>query len=424
MLQEGALVRVMGLVLVVLLAAVPAGAQKSKIVYFNWFFDPVSNATELEIIKDFEAAHPSIEVEKQVQPGADAVWEKALVMAAGGVAPDVVCVSLAVGLSARRSGMLLDLAPYIQRDKFDMKRFRPGYELTLGPDWAWGGKAYGFPWGLGILNTFYNRDMFRAAGLQEPYKGWTKAEYLNAARRLTQDRDGDGKPDIIGSAAPNVYYSPWVFLDGGDFADPATGKLTVEEPKFVSALEWIRHVLTNYPVFGGYMDEFFASGLAMTYQWDSFINILLKRDLPFDWSATWAPRGDMSDPISYGQGHVMSIMTGSKHPEAAWQFMRFYYSATEQRRLAEAFLYPMTQEGMRAVMELVNFPAPLNKAGILEPYSNVGTLKTVPWWVAGVTEALNKGSGTFGKVISGAMSVPQWIEEFKAEVAAAAAALK
>lgn len=412
-----------GIVLWAVLFTPAVSAGKAKIVFFNWFFDPVSNGVELAIIEEFQEAYPHIEVEKQVQSGAASVWEKALVMAAGGVAPDVVNVSLAVGLSARRSGMLLDLTPYIQRDKFDMKRFRPGYELTTGPDWAWGGKTYGLAWGLGILNIFYNRDMFRAAGVQEPYKGWTKAEYINAARRLTQDRDGDGKADIIGCSPPNVSYSPWVFIDGGDFADPATGKLTVEDPKFVSALEWIRHVRTNYPVFGGYQDEFFASNMAMTYQWDSFIDILRRRDLPFDWSTTWAPRGDISQPISYGQGHIIGIMTGSKHPEEAWEFIKFYYSPAAQRRLAQAFLYPMTQDGMRAVMELVHFPSPLNKADILRPYSDVGTLKTVPWWVAGVTEALSKGSSSFSKVIAGSMSVPQWIEEFKVDVSAVASGL-
>ena len=117
------------------------------------------------------------------------MWEKALVMAAGGVPPDVVNVSLAVGLPARRSGMLLDLRPFIERDRFEMTHFRPGYELTLGPDWAWDGKIYGIPYGFGLLNIFYNREMFREAGLPEPYKGWTEIGVLTAARRLARDID-------------------------------------------------------------------------------------------------------------------------------------------------------------------------------------------------------------------------------------------
>ncbi|MGI6083065.1 MAG: ABC transporter substrate-binding protein [Limnochordia bacterium] len=406
---------------IALLTTVRVCAQKAKIVFFNWYATPSANQVELDIIEAFEKSHPHIEVEKQVQSGAALMWEKALVMAAGGVPPDVVNVSLAVGLPARRSGMLLDLRPLIERDEFDMRHFRPGYELTLGPDWAWEGKIYGIPYGFGLLNVFYNREMFREAGLPEPYKGWTKPEFLTAARRLARDIDQDGNPDVFGCAAPGLHYSPWVFLDGGDYADPASGRLTVEEKEFVSALEWIVHVRTNYPVFGGSRDHFFASAMGMTFEWDSFIENLRTRDLPFEWSTTWMPRGgETPQPISYGQGHIMGIMTGSKHPEEAWEFIKFYYSPEAQQRLAQGFLFPMTMEGMKSVTRLLDFPSHLNKDEILRPYADVGLLKTAPWWVPGVTDALNKGTSRLSQLLSGAMSIPQWIEQFKIDVAAAA----
>jgi multiple sugar transport system substrate-binding protein len=410
----------LAMMLITVLTTVPVFSQKVKITFLNWYATPSANEVELDIIAAFQESHPHIEVQKLVQAGAAQMWEKALVMAAGGVAPDVVNVSLAAGLPARRSGLLLDLAPLLERDKFTMKRFRPGYELTLGPDWAWDGKIYGIPYGFGLLNLFYNRDTFRESGLQEPYKGWTKSEFINATRRLARDVDNDGRPDVFGCSPPNLYYSPWIFLDGGDYADPESGRLTVEEPEFVSALEWIRHVRTNYLVFGGSRDHFSSSSMAMIFEWDAFIDNLRTRDLPFEWSTTWMPRGDIAQPISYGQGHIMGIMTGSKHPEAAWEFIKFYYSPEAQRRLAQGFLFPMTQDGMRAVMELLHFPSHLNKEDIILPYADVGTLKTTPWWVPGVTQALNKGSSRLAQVLSGSMSIPQWIEQFKVDVASAA----
>lgn len=395
---------------------------KVKIVYFNWFYDTTSNGIEKEIIRQFEALHPDIEVEKQAVAGADTVWEKATVMAAGGVAPDVIDVSLAVGLAARRSGLLLDLKPYIQRDNFDMRRFRPGYQLTLGPEWAWDGRVYGIPWGLGILNVFYNRDMFTAAGLAQPYKGWTTGEFLRAAARLTRDANGDGKPEVFGTHPPGVSYNFWPFIFGGDFADLTTGKLTVGNPEMIRTLEWLRDFQANYHVsdWAGGEPAFPGGKVAMTYQWDSYVGKLLQARPAFDWSVTWAPRGEPAETVSYGQGHVMGIMTGSKHPDAAWEFIKFYYSTAGQRQLAQNFLYPMTLEGMRAVNELVRFPAPLNKDDILRPYTDVGMLKTVAWWVPGLAEALNKGSGTFGQVVAGSLPIAQWVEQFKTETAAAA----
>ncbi|HET7559850.1 MAG TPA: sugar ABC transporter substrate-binding protein, partial [Limnochordia bacterium] len=375
-------------------------------------YDPASGAVEDQIIKAFEAEHPDIEVQKiPINTGAGKVWEKAAVMAAGGDAPDVVDVSLAVGLSARRSGLLLDLQPFIQADNFDMSRFRPGWQLTTGPDSAWGGKVYGIPWGLGILNIFYNRDMFRAAGLAEPYKGWTTSEFLNAAKHLTR-AGADGKIQVFGTHPPNVGYSPWMFVDGNSLVDEQTGKLDLKDPKFAASLEFIRDVNANYNVSS--WGDFRGQQVAMDYEWDSFVGKLLTGGTSFDWSVTWAPRGpDAAEPVSYGQGHVMGIMKDSKNPQAAWQFVKFYYSDAAQALLAQHFLYPMTMNGMRSVSRLVDFPAPLDKAAILKPYVDVGALRTLPWWIPGFTDAINKDSGTFDQVIKSKLSVSQWIDQLQ-----------
>lgn len=395
-------------------------AAPVKITYFNWFAEEASDAVEQEIIALFEAAHPDIDVEKLGQLGASSVWEKASVMAAGGVAPDIVAVSLAVGLPARESGALLDLSPYIERDGFDMEDFRPGWELTTGPSSVWEGKIYGLPWGLGLLNIFYNKDMFAERGLPEPYKGWTTDEFQDAAIRLTRDSNGDGQPEVFGSSPPHPSYNPWPFIFGGDMVDQETGRLTMTEPDFVAALEWIRQLRVNYNVtdWGGGEPAFPGSVVAMTYQWDSYVGKMLEANPGFNWSVTWAPRGGGAETITYGQGHILGIMKQSKHPDEAWEFLKFYYSIDAQRLLAQNFLYPMTSAGMRAVGELLEFPPPLNADEILRPYFDVGELKTVPWWVPGITEGYAAVSSEFDQVIAGTMTPQEWAENFKTAVEA------
>ncbi len=44
---------------------------------------------------------------------------------------------------------------------------------------------------------YYNKDVFEEYGVDYPTADWTYAEYLDAMKRLTRDRDGDG-PSICG----------------------------------------------------------------------------------------------------------------------------------------------------------------------------------------------------------------------------------
>ncbi len=410
----------LAILLASLLGAVQVGSAQVTITYFNWFADGTSADVEQRIIDLFEAKHPNIKVEKLGQSGAASVWEKASVMAAGGTPPDVVAVSLAVGLPARQSGALLDLRPFIERDQFNMDRFRPGWQLTTGPDSAWEGKVYGLPWGLGLLNIFYNKDLFAESGVSEPYKGWTTGEYNEALRHLTRDSNGDGIPEVYGSSPPSPSYNQWPFIFGGNMADPETGELTMDRPEFVDALEWVRDLVVNQNVTSsaGGVEAFPGQSVAMTYQWDSYVARLLDWDPGFNWSVTWSPRGGGSETVSYGQGHIIGIMMDSKHHDAAWEFLKFYYSDEAQRLLATNFLYPMTNSGMAAVGELLTFPDPLNSQEILRPYADVGELLTVPWWVPGITEGYAEARSQWSAVLDGTQTPLEWALNFKNAVIA------
>src|SRR3712207_7658069 len=50
------------------------------------------------------------------------------------------------------------------------------------------------------LMIYYNRKLFREAGLPDPPpKDWPWHEWLAACKKLTKDRDGDGRLDQFGT---------------------------------------------------------------------------------------------------------------------------------------------------------------------------------------------------------------------------------
>jgi len=67
---------------------------------------------------------------------------------------------------------------------------------------SWRGTLYSLPMEATNLALLYNKDMFRAAGLdpERPPQNWD--ELRDYARKLTFDKDGDGKNEQTGMFLP------------------------------------------------------------------------------------------------------------------------------------------------------------------------------------------------------------------------------
>jgi multiple sugar transport system substrate-binding protein len=113
------------------------------------------------VIKDFEKANPGTKVKWVDQP-ADNYADKLSADATAGTLPDVVNLSPDLAYPLAKAGTLLNL----DKDKVAAK-FKPEYL-----DGAWQGfdmpsldGSYAFPWYLNTGPLFYNKTMFKDAGL-------------------------------------------------------------------------------------------------------------------------------------------------------------------------------------------------------------------------------------------------------------------
>ncbi|MCC7272558.1 MAG: extracellular solute-binding protein [Alphaproteobacteria bacterium] len=121
---------------------------------------------------------------------------------AAGNPPDIVHMTARFVWGYAEEGVLEPLDAWM--DKTDIKRSWVPSQASL----TVAGSTYGlvllnYGWGL-----VYNEPMLRAAGVAVPT---TEAELLAAAKRLTRDRDGDGRIDQFGMAL-NTSSSSWGFM--------------------------------------------------------------------------------------------------------------------------------------------------------------------------------------------------------------------
>ncbi len=105
---------------------------------------------------------------------------------------------------------------------------------------------YGLPWIAAPVVTFYNKDLFDAAGLEYPTSDWTWDDFKTTAEALTQDTDGDGNADQWGFIA-NGWPPPQMFVwqAGGDLLADDLSTSPIDDPAVIEGLEFYKSLIYN-----------------------------------------------------------------------------------------------------------------------------------------------------------------------------------
>jgi multiple sugar transport system substrate-binding protein len=139
------------------------------------------------MLKDWSVAHPNWKVEL-VQNKGD-LQALAPHIAAGDKIDVLGWYQTVRGLIAN-TGIPKQLDDFVKRDKYPVNKFSPK-EIDLVGRSA-DGKLFSlyYAWGGNLTATFYNRSLFKQAGVPEPPSDWNKAwtwdEFRDALRRLTK----------------------------------------------------------------------------------------------------------------------------------------------------------------------------------------------------------------------------------------------
>ncbi|KUO06632.1 ABC transporter substrate-binding protein [Streptomyces caeruleatus] len=137
------------------------------------------------LIADFEKKYPGTDVKWIDQP-AEGYADKISADAAGGTLPDVVNVSPDLVAPLAKAGLALDLDKAASRYE---KEYLPGAWASHRIPGMTG--TYAFPWYLNTGPLFYNKTLFKEAGLDAEQPPKTYDEVFDAALRMAEKTDGE-----------------------------------------------------------------------------------------------------------------------------------------------------------------------------------------------------------------------------------------
>ncbi|TYP71105.1 ABC transporter substrate-binding protein [Paenibacillus methanolicus] len=337
-----------------------------------------------KVIEKFEADHPGVKVKITVT-AADQYATKLKAAITGKKVPDVFYFNYGDLRAYVNSGVLADITEQIEgNSNIDIANiWEKGVNLYRYDGNVVGqGQLYGLPKDLGPFALGYNKTMFEKAGVPLPDKDkpYTWDEFIEVNKQLTKDNNGDGKPDQYGTGF-NVNWSlqSFVWSNGADWLSEDGTKVTIDDPKFVEALQYFADMQNVHKITPSIED---AQTLD-TYQrwmkgelaffpvgpWD----MPTYEKLPFDYDLIPYPAGSTGKSATWVGSLGIGVSSKTKHPQEAAELVAYLTGSQEgMQMLVDAKVQIPNLKDMAATWAADTATKPANKQEFMDIVNDYG----------------------------------------------------
>ena len=315
-------------------APTAAAAQVELTLYY-----PVAVAGPITQIIDgyiakFEAANPDIKVKAVLSGGYGDTLTKIQTTIKGGGTPPDVAVLLSTDLySLVDSNAILPLDDYIKAagGATFTSDFYPAY--LANSDYQ--GHTWSLPFQRSIPVLYYNKDMFKAAGLDDSKGPANYQELLADAQKLTKADGSTWGLEISSDGIPYWLFQSFV-IGGGANVFTSANKVTFDTPEVAQALQDFSDLSNTDKVmppgillWANMPNDFVTGKAAMIWHSSgSLTNILKQAKFNVGVSYTVGEKG-FGAPTGGGNIYMMKGIPAD-HQAAAWKFIQFMTSTDIQ----------------------------------------------------------------------------------------------
>ena len=351
-------------------AAVP-GTDRVEVTFMGWGATEEDEGVKAAIAQ-FESEQDAVKVTWLHTP--ENYLEKLLTDIAAGTPPDTAFVGSGDYRTFIRDGLLLDITDKLTADPLvgaETYFIEPQERERSTQD----GKWYGIGSCWVAPHIYYNADVFAEEGIEppsnDPAQAWTWDQFVEVATALTKDVNGK-HPNESGFDPDNIdrYGVDWphwsipmhsaIIGNNGYWIDPNSGLLALDQPAATEALQKLADLVLvqNVNPAGTAMQ---ALGMSNTQMLETG---KLAMAIDGSWALSWmykikpklgtgALPGMAAKTGTDMQAHLHSAFAATKHPEEAWQWVRFLSTPFYQTQFCKIGLWLpsqsdlMTEEGLK-----------------------------------------------------------------------------
>ncbi|MFB7311201.1 extracellular solute-binding protein [Streptomyces sp. NPDC056192] len=323
-----------------------------------------------KIAEDFEKQHPKVDVKYVNVPFGEAQNKFKNAAQSGSGAPDVIRSEVAWTPEFADLGYLapLDGTPALQKADDFLKQAAASTKYN--------GKTYAVPQVIDSMGIFYNKKIFKEAGVEVP----TTVDQLKTVSKTIKEKTGKTGLYLRGDDA--YWFLSFLYGEGGDLVDASTKSVTVDNPEGVKAMKVVKDLVD--------------SGAAKTDATDGWENmqssfkdgkVAMIINGPWAVADTYAgaefkdkanlgvapvPAGSAAQGAPQG-GHNLAVYAGSKNLDASYAFVDYMTSTKTQAQVTkELNLLPTRTSAYseEAVVdnEIVGFFKPVVETAVERPW--------------------------------------------------------
>jgi multiple sugar transport system substrate-binding protein len=357
----------------------PEGSSSTKTLRFQVSGEAEEVAVYDTLINAFERDNPNIAVGTTVIADKDDHLAKLATSFSGGNPPDVFLVNFreySQFVAQQAVEPIEDLLGDLGVE------FGDYFEEPLEA-FTYDGNLQCMPQNISSLVVYYNKALFKEAGLKRPADDWSWPEFRDYAMALT-----NGEVDGLGIEPSVIRAAPFVWSNGGEIVDDTDSptRFVLDEPAAREALQFVVDLIRRDRV-APTEEEVTAQDLETRFMTGKLGMLLSsRRDTPafrevtgLDWDVAALPTAEQPAGILHSDGYCISA--GSEQVEAAAEFVTF---ATGPEGQTITALAGRTVPSLRRVAESGAFldpsQAPAHSEVFIEGIPHIRRTPVIPTW--------------------------------------------
>lgn len=299
-----------------------------------------------QLVKDFEAKNSNIDVKLETQSWED-IYTVLDTKIQNNKAPDILELD-AAGPAYGSEDLLYKADEIVSPETY--KDIEPAFIDSAKID----GQAYGVPSVASTRALFYNKTLFKEAGIAAPPKTWD--ELLDAAKKISALGNGTygyGMP--LGDEEAQAETSIWAYGAGASWEKD--GKMTIDTPEAKEALTFMKKMIdegATQPNPGAtnrtpLLDVFIQGKIGMIEGLPPIVGQINEKNPDLDWEIAPSPTKD-GQPVTLGVAdYFVGFNKDEDKQDAIAKFLDFFYEQANYVKFNdnEGFI-PATKSGAEA----------------------------------------------------------------------------